>query len=89
MDVTTLSSRGQVVLPKAVRERLGLVDGQRLAVEVIGDHVLLRPVGEQHPPGASAAPRQQGWQSLRGCLMGTNALADLMADHRREVEHGR
>ena len=40
---TTLSSRGQVVLPKAVREALGWESGTRLIVENTAEGVLLKP----------------------------------------------
>ena len=41
--VTTLSSKGQVVLPAAARKRLHLVVGERLDVELRDDGVFLRP----------------------------------------------
>ena len=43
---TTLSSKGQVVLPRLVRSRLRLVPGTRLTCEIQGDSVILTPV---HP----------------------------------------
>ena len=36
--------RGQMVLPKAVREALGVNEGDQLWVEVEGNRVILRPV---------------------------------------------
>ena len=38
-----LSSKGQLVLPAEVRRRLGLAQGERLAIEVRGDGLVLRP----------------------------------------------
>lgn len=43
-DVTALSSKGQVVLPKAIREALALVPGSRLMVFSDGDNILLKPI---------------------------------------------
>lgn len=40
---TTLSSKGQVVLPAQVRRQLGLARGERLTIEVRGDELVLRP----------------------------------------------
>ena len=40
---TTLSSRGQVVLPKAVRQALRWKPGMRLVVESTPEGVLLKP----------------------------------------------
>jgi len=43
MTTTTLSSKGQVVLPRLVRSRLHLTPGTRLVCEVRGDSVVLTP----------------------------------------------
>ena len=44
MARTRLSSKGQVIIPKAVRERHGWQPGVELEVEDRGDVVILRPV---------------------------------------------
>ena len=74
--VTHMSSRGQVVIPKAVRERLKLDRNTELRVEVDGDRVVLCPV------------RQEDWRALRGHLRGLDALTDLEQEHRSEIERG-
>lgn len=43
-EVTALSSKGQVVLPKAIRESLKLEPGARLMVFSDGDNILLKPI---------------------------------------------
>lgn len=43
---TTLSSKGQVVLPRLVRSKLHLAPGTKLLCEIQGDSVLLTP---EHP----------------------------------------
>ncbi len=43
---TTLSSKGQVVLPRLVRSKLHLAPGTKLLCEVRGDSVILTP---EHP----------------------------------------
>lgn len=55
MDVTSLSSKGQVVIPGRVRSRLGLRTGDKLMVVTDGDNVLLRRL---------AAPRLAVFQEL-------------------------
>jgi AbrB family looped-hinge helix DNA binding protein len=44
MAVTKLSTKGQVVLPKEVRDTLGISSGTELEVEVRDGVVLLRPI---------------------------------------------
>ena len=45
MVTTRLSSKGQVVLPRLVRSKLGLAPGAELLCEVRGDCVVLTPQG--------------------------------------------
>ena len=42
--MTTISTKGQVILPKPVRDRLHWDVDTRLAIEEIADGVLLRPL---------------------------------------------
>jgi AbrB family looped-hinge helix DNA binding protein len=44
MLTTTVSTKGQVILPKAIRERRNWQPGTRLVVEDTPDGVLLKPV---------------------------------------------
>jgi len=83
MARTRLSARGQVVLPKEIRDRLHLEEGQELTVEIVSDTIVMRPIER------SVKPSVPDWRGLRGCLRETDVLADLMAEHRREVESGR
>lgn len=46
MMTTTLSSKGQVVLPRLVRSKLHLAPGTRLVCVIQGDSVVLTP---EHP----------------------------------------
>ena len=48
---TTLSSKGQVVLPKQARSRLHLQPGMRLKCKVQGDSILLTPEQPATPKG--------------------------------------
>lgn len=41
--VTTLSSKGQVVLPQAARKRLGLKPGMKFSCRVEGNRIVLTP----------------------------------------------
>lgn len=42
LETTRISSKGQVVIPKRLRERLGLNTGDSLVVALQGDKLILR-----------------------------------------------
>lgn len=44
METTKLSSKGQVVLPKSVRDARGWETGTEFAVEGVSEGILLRPL---------------------------------------------
>lgn len=46
MTTTTLSSKGQIVLPRLVRNKLHLTPGVRFKCDILGDSVILTP---EHP----------------------------------------
>lgn len=60
MIKTTLSSKGQVVLPRLVRSRLHLVPGTRFVCEVRGDSVILTPEHPIHPEREHVIDPQTG-----------------------------
>lgn len=43
-DITALSSKGQIVLPKAIRDSLSLKEGTKLMVFADGDNILIKPI---------------------------------------------
>ena len=80
MHTVTISSKGQIVLPQAVRRKLGLQEGDKLEVSLEGQAVLLTPLPVEHAAG---------WQRWRGELAGADALAEHLAEHAAEVERER
>lgn len=46
MAIVTTSSKGQVVIPKTEREKLGIKPGAKVLVELAGDHIEVRPLPE-------------------------------------------
>ena len=44
LDVTTMSSKGQVVIPTEIRKELGLLTGAKLMVLTDGSNLLLKPL---------------------------------------------
>lgn len=77
MIITRLSSKGQVVLPKNIREQLALKEGAELKVEVIKGKIVLEPLFFVPEPG---------WHRWRGALKGSKVLEEHLAEHAIEVE---
>jgi len=44
VEITSLSSKGQVVIPNAIRNDLGIGSGTRFVVISDGENILLRPL---------------------------------------------
>ena len=49
MTKTRLSTKGRLIIPKAIRERHGWKVGTELAIENTGDAVVIRPLGSVKP----------------------------------------
>ena len=81
MATTIVSSKGQVVIPRALREKYRLTSGTRLEVAESDQGLVLAPVKQ-----ARASRRKTEWRALRGSAKGTNALKEHLAEHRREAK---
>jgi antitoxin PrlF len=46
MPTSTLTSKGQITVPRVVRERLGMKQGDRLEFALEGERVILQPAVE-------------------------------------------
>ena len=46
---SSITSKGQVTIPKALRQQLGLARGSRVSFELVGDHLEVRPLRASHP----------------------------------------
>ena len=42
MDVTSVTSKGQVTIPKELRQQLGIRQGSRIEFALVGDHIEMR-----------------------------------------------
>lgn len=73
---SVLSSKGQLVIPSALRRELGLHPGTGVTLEREGDRLVLVP------------DSSLDWRSLRGCLKGTkpSGLEILRAERKKERE---
>ena len=69
MEKVTVSSKGQIAIPKNIREALNLSEGTRLTLEVKGQRIVLSKV--------------PAWKKLQGSASGHN-LMKLFAAHRKQ-----
>jgi len=83
MWAVAVSRRGQLVLPKEVRQRVGLLEGGHVAVEVEADRRIVLEV----PRPSSLRP--ESFLQWEGCLHGTTVVDDLMQEHVAELRRGR
>ena len=44
MAVVKTYPKGQVIIPKEIRERLGIKPGKALSLELVDDHIEIRPL---------------------------------------------
>lgn len=85
---TTVSTKGQVILPKSIRDELRWSVGTRLAVEHVADGVLLKPLTAVFAPTRT--------EDVFGCLPiagGAKSLeqmdAGIAAEAKRRHARGR
>ena len=72
---TTVSSKGQIVIPAALRDELGIEPGTRLAIQSHNGHLLLQPITKDYI------------QSHVGCCKGEDSLLEVRErEHRIEKE---
>lgn len=70
-----LSSKGQLVIPKAIRKALNLRPGTELHVEVVDHKIIIEPVAPHSPINA-----------LYGKYTDADLLTDLETEHRQELD---
>lgn len=76
MSTATMTTKGQVTLPREVREDLGLKEGDKIDFEKIGGRYVLRPrnrsamelAGVLHRPGAKTLTIEEMDEALGDAL---------------------
>jgi len=81
MPVVVTSAKGQVVIPKKERDKVGIKAGTRVVVEAVEDHVEIRPLPED--PVAHFYGFYEKGTSL------TKALLDARREERHREEKKR
>lgn len=75
MTKTTISSKGQIAIPKAVRERLRLKPGTEISIDVQGETLIMKRFIQESPD----------WHTMRGMFRnGPDLLHDLSGERASE-----
>ena len=72
MEKVTVSSKGQIAIPKNVRDALNLSEGTKLTVEVRGQDIVLS--------------KEPAWRKLQGAAAGHGLMSAFAAFKKQERE---
>lgn len=75
MIKAVISSKGQIAIPKAVRERLNLKAGTEISIDVQSDALVIKRFVRSYPD----------WRTMRGMFRGADLLKDLTDERRAEI----
>ena len=85
MSIVTVSDKGQVVIPAAIRRRMGIAPGSKLNFELEGDSIRVRLCKSIAPSRV-----EDGYGLLHCDLPGERRLADFdVADAMRDQDDDR
>ena len=73
MEKVTVSSKGQIAIPKAIRDALNLSEGAKLTLEVRGRDIVLS--------------KEPAWRKLHGAGAGTELMSTFATVKKQEREH--
>jgi AbrB family looped-hinge helix DNA binding protein len=72
MEQVTVSSKGQVAIPRAVRDALNLAAGTKLTLEVRGQDIVLS--------------KEPAWRKLQGAAAGHDLMSAFPTHRKQERE---
>jgi AbrB family looped-hinge helix DNA binding protein len=72
MTTATISSKGQIAIPKAVRDRLNLRAGTEVVIEVQGEALVMKRLVREFPD----------WRTMRGMSKGAGSLTKALEEER-------
>jgi AbrB family looped-hinge helix DNA binding protein len=72
MTKATVSSKGQIAIPKAVRERLNLKAGTEVEIDVQGESLVMKRVVSKFPH----------WRTMEGMAKGGGSLTKALEEDR-------
>jgi AbrB family looped-hinge helix DNA binding protein len=71
MTITTMTSKGQIVIPAKTRARLGLRKGARMLVEDRADEIVIRPLSANYFDAIAGSLKTKG--RLTRCIVAEHA----------------
>ena len=66
---SSLTSKGQVTIPKALRQQLGLARGNRVSFQLVGDHIEVRPLKQEQSVSDTSSTRSPASELSAGGVM--------------------
>jgi len=73
MPIVKSSSKGQIVIPKKIREKLGITPGKRILLRVVNEHAEITPLPDDPI------------KAMRGILKGGKSMAkELLAERKKD-----
>jgi AbrB family looped-hinge helix DNA binding protein len=82
MTTTRISPKGQIVIPKAVRERLNLKAGTQISIDVQGESMVMKRLVRNYPDWRTMEGMARGGESLTQALMEERAAEKAHDDAR-------
>ncbi len=74
MTTTTITSKGQIVIPSRIRKHLNIKPGMRFVVQEKGRKIIVEQVDKNY------------FDQFAGILKGTNATEEFLMERKRENE---
>ena len=72
MITATISSKGQIAIPKAVRDRLNLKAGTEVIIDVQGEALVMKRLVREFPD----------WRTMEGMSKGSESLTKALEEDR-------
>ena len=78
--VTTLSSKGQLVIPRSIRQAMSLKPGTKFVIEMAHEQIILKPLPETHDVDSTI-------EALYGKFADDDLLTLLENERKWEIAH--
>ena len=73
MPIVKTSSKGQIVIPKEIREKLGVTPGEKVMLRIVGKHAEITPIPDD------------SIKAMRGIIKGGKSMAkELLAERKKD-----